>query len=325
MPSPGRFSRDDSALVSIDLSRSSFEGKGLNIFTNSDVQGYQSGIFPRSTARGAVSGMKSRSISGTSYFSMASTTSTDKPGLHSSQSMRQAPGVYTNQLSQSSQASVIESDSSEEKDSTNPASSTRSTGDPFHSWGRSSSTQTPRLSLQMHDSSFTRLPGISQTNLTGRSSFGYARENGSSIDAASPVSRSSLDFVFRSRTRTSMDPISRAATIQAARQAFEEKEAAKTRKFEEQQLRAEERQMKRKERQNPRPPVKGEESQGRTSTDVLSEKPSAVEEPDYSPSISQPRSNSGSWKSQSRNSWMLFLTWLRTRIFKMRRRMRSLG
>ena len=174
------------------------------------------------------------------------------------------------------------------------------------------------ISTGMSDSSSSPLPGASQTNVTGRASFGYSRDNSSTLDATSPTSRSSLDFVFRSRTRTSMDPVSRAATVQAARQAFEEKEAAKNRKFEEQRMRAEEKQLKRREKQNQRTSVTGGDIQEKT----LDYNPL---EPAHRSHSTQSPTEPETWKSQSKSTWMLFLTWLRTRIFKFRRRVRSVS
>jgi hypothetical protein len=175
--------------------------------------------------------------------------------------------------------------------------------------------------LQIEGDSFAQgNPNLSQTNVASRPSFGYSRDNGSTLDTASPISRSSLDFVFRSRTRTSTDPVSRAATIQAARQAFEEKEAAKTRRLEEQQTKAEEKQtwrrVKRKQSEGPASPVV-------QSREKLSEKSAQSKEPKR-PEVRDQHSST-SWKSQSKSTWVLFMTWLRTRVFKIRRKLRKLS
>ncbi|THC95085.1 hypothetical protein EYZ11_005443 [Aspergillus tanneri] len=135
---------------------------------------------------------------------------------------------------------------SDMEDGAGVESMTHSGPDTLYSSVHGSSVQAPWPSLQTHESSFTRLPGTSQTNVSGRPSFGYSRDNGNTLDRASPISRSSLDFVFRSKMQNNMDPISRAATVKAARQAFEEKEAAKALKLEEQQLKAEAKQIRRK-------------------------------------------------------------------------------
>jgi hypothetical protein len=163
------------------------------------------------------------------------------------------------------------------------------------------------------------LPGISQTNVTGRPSFGYSRDNGSIVDTASPISRPSLDHVFRSRTRTSTDPVSRAATIQAARQAFEEKEAAKARRLEKQQIKADERQTRRLVKRNS-PEAQG--SPATQSREEISEKKGNNKDNQWAKAYSD--EPSVSWKSQSKSNWVLFMTWLRTRVFKFRRRIRKM-
>lgn len=255
-----------------------------------------------------------------------SVSSVQRPSLHRSTSAipesqhiyrpRQPPRAYTS-ISQPHQVSHAESDDSEDSES-----GTQRRSDPFQP---SAHAKAPRLSLQINDGSFTPLNGISETNVTGRSSFGYARENGSALDTPSPMSRSSLDFVFRSKTRTSIDPVSRAATVQAARQAFEEKEEAKTRKFEEQQMKVEEKQTRRKEKHHWRTSMRDEELQLPTP-EKLPEKPSRNNRPHETtaPQPSASQSTFKTWKSRSKNTWMLFIIWLRTRVFKLRRRMRQL-
>lgn len=243
-----------------------------------------------------------------------------KPDSQCFRQARPAPRSYITR-SHSYHPSVVESDVSEDSDYAEGQSASRSSADPFQPFAR---TQAPRLSLQIHDGSFTPAPAISQTNVTGRSSFGYARDNnGSVLDTPSPISRSSLDFVFRSKTRASVDPVSRAATVQAARQAFEEKEEAKTRKFEEQQIKAEEKQERRKEKQYWRTSMRDEEVPSPTPEEV-SEKPdtTGTSHPTPGPQPPQPTSTFKTWKSRSKNTWMLFMIWLRTRVFKLRRRLR---
>lgn len=245
-----------------------------------------------------------------------------KPDSQYVRQARPAPRAYTNR-DHSYRPSVVESDDSEDSDYAEGQSAARSSADPFQPFARA---QAPRLSLQIHDGSFTPAPAISQTNVTGRSSFGYARDiNGSALDTPSPISRSSLDFVFRSKTRTSVDPVSRAATVQAARQAFEEKEEAKSRKFEEQQMKAEEKQERRKEKQYWRTSTRDEEVPSPTPEEVP-EKPdtTGTSHPTLGPQPPQPTSTFKTWKSRSKNTWMLFMIWLRTRVFKLRRRLRRI-
>jgi hypothetical protein len=296
-----KMSRDEAPSTSIDLNRSSTEQEGLGIYMNFERERSHSGSLTGTTYKMTPSGLHNRSTSGTSQFSTGSGSSGGKPGSQYVHPMRQTPRAYTPPLGQSYQ----ESNDSEELDETPDPESADLQG------SHASSVQAPpRLSLQIQDDSFTRLPSISQTNVTSRPSFGYSRD----LDGTtSPMSRTSLDFVFRSRTRTSTDPISRAATVQAARQAFEEKEAAKNQRLEKQQIKAEERGSRRRLKRHT---SEGPESPVVQSREDISEKPrrSTVHESEE-PSVS--------WKSQSKSTWVLFMTWLRTRIFKLKRNIRK--
>ncbi|KAJ5096266.1 hypothetical protein NUU61_005622 [Penicillium alfredii] len=313
-----KMSRDDAPSTSIDLSRSSTEQEGLGIYMNFDRDRRQSESLTGVAFKPTTPGLHHRSTSGASHFSTATGSSISKPGSQYVHPMRQTPRAYTPPLSQSYSTSVHDSDELEDgTPETEPRTLPRSEIQP--SFVRASSGPVPRLSLHIEDDSFTHLPGISQTNVSGRPSLSCSRDNGTGLETASPISRSSLDFVFRSRTRTSTDPISRAATVQAARQAFEEKEAAKTRRLEQQQTKAEARQTRGRVRRT----VSGSpQSPGGHSSEVMSEKPGKSREPHSS----EPRDSqqSASWKSQSRSTWVLFMTWLRTRVFKLRRRIRRL-
>lgn len=296
-----KLSRDDAPSTSIDLSRSSTDQEGLGIYMNFERE-QRSETLAGVTYKRTPSGLHNRSTSGTSQFSNGSGSTASKPGSQYVHPMRQTPRAYTPPLGQSYEELSHDSEELDESPESEPSS--------IQEARTSSGPALPRLSLQIQDDSFTRLPGISQTNVTSRPSFGYSRETD---NAASPMSRTSLDFVFRSRTRTSTDPISRAATVQAARQAFEEKEAAKTRRLEKQQIKAEERgsrrRLKRHMSEDLEFPVQSREE--------ISEKPQrsivhGSEEP------------SASWKSQSKSTWVLFMTWLRTRVFKLRRKIKKL-
>ncbi|KAF7517157.1 hypothetical protein PCG10_001559 [Penicillium crustosum] len=296
-----KLSRDDAPSTSIDLSRSSTDQEGLGIYMNFERE-QRSETLAGVTYKRTPSGLHNRSTSGTSQFSNGSGSTASKPGSQYVHPMRQTPRAYTPPLGQSYEELSHDSEELDESPESEPSS--------IQENRTSSGLALPRLSLQIQDDSFTRLPGISQTNVTSRPSFGYSRETDG---AASPMSRTSLDFVFRSRTRTSTDPISRAATVQAARQAFEEKEAAKNRRLEKQQIKAEERgsrrRLKRHMSEDLESPVQSREE--------ISEKPQrsivhGSEEP------------SASWKSQSKSTWVLFMTWLRTRVFKLRRKIKKL-
>ncbi|KAJ5890645.1 uncharacterized protein N7473_006873 [Penicillium subrubescens] len=322
-----KMSRDDATSQSIDLSRSSTEQEGLGIYLfDRERERRQSESLTGANYRRASSGLHNRSTSGASQFSITTGSSGGKPGSQYVYPLRPTPRSFTPPLSQSYQTSVNESDDPVEESPETEIQASQVPEPEHHRTTRASSVPMPRLSLQIDDDSFTRLPGISQTNVSGRPSFGYSRDNGSTVDTASPISRPSLDFMFRSRTRTSTstDPASRAATIQAARQAFQEKEAAKARRLEKQQSKAEERQTRRlvkrtsPEAQNPPPAPPREE---------ISEKKEKNGSPKGPKRISKVYDDEPppSWKSQSKSTWVLFMTWLRTRVFKFRRRLRKMA
>lgn len=312
MPVNRKISRDQSSSASSTFPRASVDNDGPAASSSSDRDGRRNDQpITRAMTQTCI---HHRSTSGTSELSTASGSSMSKPNPHYVHPMRQAPRTYTPPLNQSYQTSIAESD--------NSVKGGHAEEDPVAQWGsdslhqsmRGSSGQTPRLSLQIQEDPFTKLHGTSQTNLSGRQSFGYSRDAGSLLDTASPISRSSLDFSFRSRTRTSMDPISRAATVQAARQAFEEKEAAKARKLEEQQLKAEAREIRRKEKQPWRVSLRQDEEGWQMERSEVHGIPAP------SRPASQPEAAVETWKPQPKNTWMHFLTWLRTRLFKIRRR-----
>ncbi|OQD72644.1 hypothetical protein PENDEC_c020G06309 [Penicillium decumbens] len=313
-----KMSRDEAPSTSIDLSRSSTEQEGLGIYMNLDRSRRRSDSPTGVVYLRTPSGLHNRSTSGTSQFSAATGSSGSRRGSQYVYPMRPTPRVYTPPLSQSYQISGNES---EQENGSPDVESHILTGSERHGSTRAASGPAPRLSLQIEDESFAQvIPNLSQTNVASRPSFGYSRDTGSTLDTASPTSRSSLDFVFRSRTRTSTDPVSRAATIQAARQAFEEKEAAKARRLEKQQTKAEEKQTWRRVK---RKQSDGPESPALQSRERLSEKQTQSGEPKRSEVHDQQPATS--WKSQSKSTWVLFMTWLRTRVFKIRRKLRKLS
>ncbi|KAJ5731029.1 uncharacterized protein N7483_005537 [Penicillium malachiteum] len=285
-----KMSRDDAPTASIDLSRSSTEQEGLGIYMNMERDRRRSDFQPE---QGRAEEDRDRNT-----FILCA----------------QPPKYTPPPLSESYHNSGNESDELEDD---GLESDPRALSTETNRYVRASSGPVPRASLQIEDESFTRLPGASQTNISGRPSFGYSRDNGSTYEHNS-IGRNSLDIVFRSRTRNSTDPITRAATVQAARQAFEEKEAAKTRRIEKQQLKAEERQSRRHLK---RQASEGPEIPTLHSTEEISEKPKP---PGAKPAASGQQNQSASWKSQSKSTWVLFMTWLRTRVFKFRRKLRKM-
>lgn len=318
-----KMSRDDAPSTSIDLSRSSTEQEGLGIYMSLERDRRHSESLTSMTYRRTSSGIHHRSTSGTSQFSTATGSSGSKRGSQYVCPMRPTPRAYTPSLSPSYQTSTHDSD---DQEGGSPEVDSRIlTDSEAQRPTRAASGPGPRLSLQIGDEPFPHRPDLPQPNIVSRSSFGYSRDNGSTLDTASPNSRSSFDFVFRARTRTSADPISRAATIQAARQAFEEKEAAKNRRLEKQQIKAEEKQTRHRSKRNQ---TEGQQSPAQQSPAAhssaeLSEKP-GISHHSKQPE-GQNRQPSASWKSQSKSTWVLFMTWLRTRVFKIRRKLRKLS
>lgn len=312
-----KMSRDDAPSASIDLSRSSMDQEGLGIFMNLERDRRQSESLTAAPYR-RPSGFHHhhRSTSGTSQYSVGTGSSAGKPGSQYVHAMRPTPRTNTPSLNQSHPPSGDDSDDLD--DDSSEVESKPPSGTTAPRFVRASSGPIPRLSLQIEDDSFTRLPGISQANAS-RPSFGYSRDNGSTLDTASPISRNSLDHVFRSRTRTSTDPVSRAAAVQAARQAFEEKEAAKTRRLEKQQMKLEAKQTRRRSK---RIPIEEQESSATPSQEQISEKPKKTSNPKQANAEINARPPA-SFKSQSKSTWVLFMTWLRTRLFKFRRKMRK--
>lgn len=92
---------------------------------------------------------------------------------------------------------------------------------------------------------------------------------------------------------------------------------------EKQQIKAEERQTRRRVK---RTQSGGPESPVANSNEEISEKPvkskGSPRRADVDPRDQPP---SESWKSQSKSTWVLFMTWVRTRVFNFRRRLRKLS
>jgi hypothetical protein len=307
---------------SLDLSRSAAENEGLGIYTSVDRD--------RRTAESNSSSIDRRgpfhhrSTSGTSQFSTATTSSGHKPGSQYVHPMRQTPRPYT------PPASIIGSEysgeparvASESEHSQAPALGERTTS--FNS------SQTPQSGLRLHTGSLTRLATTSQTNLAGTpTSFRGAADAMSMADTISPISRSSIDRGFRMRGRTNTDPVTRAASIQAARRAFEEKEAAKTRKIEKQQLKALDRETRKRDKQDEH--IHRSESRENTKYDDLAtnEPADSIRGIDYGTLPSEEKTDPeypatkpglGPRVKGTKSTWVLFLTWLRTRIFKLKRK-----
>ncbi|PGH31194.1 hypothetical protein GX50_06026 [[Emmonsia] crescens] len=310
-----RSTQNDS--TSIDLDRSAVENEGLGIYTNLE-RDRRYGDVAVSRRTGAAS--HNRSTSGTSQFSAATSSTIYKPGSQYVHPMRQTPRPFTPPISQSYQNSVLGSEHSADagKFSTDLDDATSANPEIFAQTASASNTEAQPY--QVHTSSLTN---ISSSMLPA-----HTRE---SYETPSPLSRSSLDFAFRSRARTNTDPAARAAAVQAARQAFEDKEAAKMRKLEKQNMKAQDRELRRQEKKehqlHPLPTTTSSlgrrsnenrnSSEGRCSgRKSLSEKPG---NPTSSSAFTH--SNPSRTFENPKSAWVLFITWLRTKLFKMGRKL----
>jgi hypothetical protein len=126
--------------------------------------------------------------------------------------------------------------------------------------------------------------------------------------------------------------MARAAAVQAARQAFEDREAAKIRKLE----RAQDRKRERKEQQELDPPqvlkrahlpdFSFREPRGSSSEKAARSEHSGRRSQDLfegtDPGSSEQGNGSSKLKSP-KSAWLLFLIWLRTRIFKMGKKIKK--
>ncbi|KAI9754757.1 MAG: hypothetical protein M1835_000867 [Candelina submexicana] len=322
--------------ASLDLSRSAAENEGLGIYTSDLGVGSRTAADVTFITTGKRGGYHNRSTSATSQFSTATSGSNQRPGGHYIHPMRQTPRPYTPPIAQSYATSFIGSEYSGEATSEEAhhlRQAARET--PRHTPTTSASYQAPPSLRIQTNTSWTRLLHGSQTNLSSTPSSVRPRvEAMSATDTVSPISRSSMDTGFRKRSRSNTDPASRAASIQAARQAFTEKESAKARKAQQEELRVIERQRKREERGRKKSDAP---SRLNVINDGLNEKGESMAGKEYAhlnpvPSHNIPvrvsdvtdtpaapvRSNTtAATKGAARNRWIGFLTWLRTKIFRL--------
>ena len=239
--------------VTIDLSRSAAENKGLGIYSSSEIN-----IQPPSAA--AKRGFHNHTASGASELSTNTMLSTQH-GASYVHPMRQTPQSHTPPIANSYKTSL---------ESEAPTISTSSDAAFFDSYSRQPSTNTvttptpyaPLPStrrpppLHVRTGSASRLTSSSQTNLPGTpSSLRFNTDTITPSDMVSPTARSSLESAFRKRSRsntanTSNDPVTQAATVQQMRRQFQEKEAAKELKYQQAEARAQEKEAKRREKRD---------------------------------------------------------------------------
>ncbi|KAL1975332.1 hypothetical protein VTN31DRAFT_3724 [Thermomyces dupontii] len=318
-------SRDDRSSLSIDLSRSSLEYEGLGIFTN-----------PERDARFSdrvVSAPHHRSISdaSTAYTTTSTTSTYHRPGgQYYVHPKRQTPRPFapsvTHSLSNSVEESYLEGSNSHDlEDSTIAASPDANS----LSFTRSGDT-TVRFSEELSRSDFKLFSSESSTATAGRRSI-------TDLD--------SLRRRRRSSRQTVVDAASHAATVNAARRAFEEKEAAKALKLEKQRHKSQDRENRRRRSRQHSADI-SEDAVSPTTTratptpepivswpqEIPNTPPSSgtrehhhnrnnhndEEEEEEVTAVKKPHS-----ANPANNAWIRFLTWLRTRLFKLKRRMCS--
>ncbi|KAK2744019.1 hypothetical protein FQN57_004472 [Myotisia sp. PD_48] len=231
---------------SIDLSRSAVDNKGLAIYNNYvRDRAYGEPAGNPGIGAGGVYGQHRRSTSGVSQLSTSSTT---RPGGQYVHPMRQTPRSYTPPLGRSNQNSATASMYSEGQGYLGEHEDLTQRNKEPRNRSSLNLNREPKGSIHFQAEPSPYQPVYPPTTI-GTSSFSRVFDNGNGRDAISHIPRSSLEFPFRSKSRSSTtDPAARAAAVQAARQAFEEKEAAKLRKLEEQTLKAQDKELRRRER-----------------------------------------------------------------------------
>lgn len=239
--------------TSLDLSRSVAENEGLGIYTASSMSGVtRSGTEtpPPSERRG----YHHRTTSGASEVSTTTVSNHQRPGAQYVHPMRQTPRPYTPPSALSYQPSVAESEVSNTQ-----AGVTATSAYPQHSLNFDAPSSYAPLPpprtlpppLHIRTNSGPRLTSSSQTNLPGTpSSLRRHTERITTPDILQSSARTSLESAFRmrSRTNTATDPAAQALAIQALRQQFNEKEAAKDLRVQQAGAKAQEREWKKREK-----------------------------------------------------------------------------
>lgn len=333
----------------LDLSQPSAEndalaGLGLRDFSNAS-RSVSDVTFQPAVRR--TSSTHTRAISGASQMSTVSAPlRPTQPFVHP---MRQRPYTPPSAISYSPTHPEEEAE-----ESTDVVTNEMRHSDTHDSWRQHRSTSTSsyprRLSTEMaHNhstASLTRLANVSESNVSTKSDkekHGRPRRNTDrSFDATSPSSRTSFDkavsFLSRASEQQEEGPASRAASIRAARRAFEEKEAAKDRKLAKEQSKrrdTEEKQRAKKEDKQRRKSEASDRTRHRRSRSdsgnaaVINEKMPGKEYSDFAPvhnrslpvqgDFTAPpaptRANTDLSKTKvAKGGWMRFMAWTRTRL-----------
>ncbi|KAF1937651.1 hypothetical protein EJ02DRAFT_458551 [Clathrospora elynae] len=289
-----------------------------------------------------------RSTSNTSQFS---TSSSGLPRPTPLPAIRQTPQPYTPPIAQSSPPSVPGSEHEREDIMSEEELRLRqSSYDPARRSGSISSAQETSLRIHTNTSS-TRLAGsYSQSSVSLSSPVGHSRSRGDtlkSIDTtASPSSRTSFDQTYRfirGGRDSPVDPASRAASIRAARQKFEEEQRAKERKYEKEAYKQLERDYRKQQKEEsrrrqsepldrtdsnhprtvsheyekaPRPSVGGRQYSDHREAHSNS-LPKLVSTVDPEKTMASSAAPKVTKSRAAQGTWLRFVTWLKTRLLRM--------
>lgn len=334
--------KDSNAL---DLSRPAAENEGLQGLGISDYSVSDVNFAP-------VNGRNrhARSTSNTSQFSTAS--SLQRPTAPYMPSIRQTPRPYTPPISKSTPSSVLGSENEADDIMTDEEFRLRQNAfDPARRSGSISSTPggaAPVLRIHTTGSS-TRLAGsYSQSSVSLTSPIAQSRSRGDTLRsmeaATSPSSRTSFDKAFgfmRGGRDSPVDAASRAASIRAARQAFQEKEEAKERKHDREVHKQAERDLRKQSKKDERERRKSEsheKKRARSISDSKTPRPSiggrqysdhrqahSSTLPNHVVSVDAEKRGGTMPKvtksRQAKGRWLRFVTWFKTRLLRISRRL----
>lgn len=274
---------------SLDLSRSVAENEGLGIYTASLMSGGTRlrTDTPPSSGRG---GYHHRTMSGASQTSTTTVSNNQRPGAQYVHPMRQTPRPYTPPLAVSYQPSLAESEVSSAQ-----AGGPATVGYHHHSLGPDAPSSyaplpPPRTlppALHIRTTSGPRLTSSSQTNLPGTpSSLRRHTDRITTLDMLQSSTRTSLESAFRMRSRsnTATDPAAQALAIQALRQQFNEKEAAKDLRVQQAEAKAQEREVRKREKREEGERRKSEAQDRKRVKSVNSARPRSAAPSEKSPS-----------------------------------------
>jgi hypothetical protein len=298
-----------------------------------------------------------RTTSNNSQFSTAS--GHQRPTAPYAHPMRQTPRPYTPPITRSYTASsLLGSDISDEAMGILPDDDLhrgQHSFDPTRRSGSIGSLPTrPQAPYLPSSSSLTRLNASnpSQSSLPPAPTTRPRGDTLHSIDTATPSSRTSTDKAIsfiRSGRDEPVDAASRAATIMAARIAYQEREVAKSRKVEKEVLKQQEKENRKRQQKEDRQRQKSEDKQrrlsegddrrSRTRTNSSNEKMEFVGKPynDYTPAnirslpahvpTAKPNGYAKADKSRPslgksvKSTWLGFLAWFRTRLLRLQKKL----